>query len=292
MPRRLLVTHLQSLAEKLDSDYKLSSRHFGREAIHEMRVDIKRIRACLLLVDSMLAEDRSSEILSRLKRLFKRAGKVRHFQLEMDITRRHIDDSSLKLDWYYNLLKAEEILHRRRFAAFCADFDLDFVGRGARKLGRLLDPINNDSTVRLIRRHFEILLNRLQESKIEDQSESTDFHAIRILSKETRYVLEVLRKFPATGDFYDVLDKHLLGLHQALGAWHDLDVSVVDLQHFHASLPPDTDICTESYTRYLAALTTERDLQLELFRSRWIDFHALEQTSTQHESSHKAGNQG
>ncbi len=284
MPKRLVVAHLRSLVEKLDSDYKLSSRHFGREAIHEMRVDIKRLRACLLLVDSILAEDRSSEILPRLNRLFKRAGKVRHYQLEMDITRRYMDDSGLRLDWYYNLLKAEELHHRRRFAVHCDDFDLSFVGRGVRKIGRLLDPIDNDKMALLIRQHFEQLLKSLHDVTLDGDSESAHFHAVRILSKETRYVLEVLRKFPTDDNYFDNIDKHLLGLHQALGAWHDFDVSVIDLERYRESLPTDSEICTESYSRFLAALTTERDLQLELFRSRWIDFCAIPQLTNQNVS--------
>lgn len=281
MPKRLLVAHLSSLVEKLDTDYKLSSRHFGREAIHEMRVDIKRLRACLLLVDTILAQNRSEEILPRLKRLFKRAGNVRHYQLEMEITRRHMEDSGLKLDWYYNLLKAEELRHRRRFADLCDDFDLSFVGRGVRKIGRTFDPIANDDTALLIRQHFEQLLRNLQAITLDSKSESAHFHAVRILSKQTRYVLEVLRKFRAGDNHLESLDKHLLGLHQALGAWHDFDVAVIDLECFHSSIPDHSEICSESYSRFLAALTTERDLQLELFRSRWIDFHAFQPVNVQ-----------
>lgn len=275
MAKKLLVAHLQALTSRLKNDYSLSAAYFGREAIHELRVDIKRLRAFLNLVDVILGEEYSGETLAKLERLFKRAGKVRHFQLEMDTTKRHIDDLGLNLDWFYNLLKAEELIHRRRFAAFCSNFDLHFLDRNPRKLGRRLEQLDSEYVARQVRGHADSLLEQLRSLQISGDSTVTDFHSVRILSKETRYVLEIARKFPAADSSFDALDKQLLGLHQALGAWHDLDVAVSDLDRYRVKLDSDTDLCRESYNRFFSALTTERDLQLELFRSRWIDFLAF-----------------
>lgn len=276
MARRILKEHFQELSRKLKRDYRLSSEHFGSRALHDLRVDIKRVRAFSNLAEFVISGKNSVKSLQPLERLFKRAGKVRHFQLGMEITKRHLEDMGLRLDWYYNLLKAEELFHRNRLVRFCSDFDLDFIDRYGKKLEKRLSSVSRKEIPARVSEHYYRLLENLKNTEISVSSEVTDFHAVRILAKESRYVSEILRKFQASGGAFDEMEKHLLGLGQSLGAWHDLDLAVIDFDHFGLQLVGDTELCRDSPGRFSSALTTERDLQLELFRSRWIDFMALQ----------------
>ncbi len=272
MARQLLAEYYQALITKVESDYKSASQFFGREAIHELRVGIKRIRAFLGLVGSIDTGFDQAAILANLGRLFKRAGKLRHFQIQLDLTKRYMEDLGLKLDWYFNTLKEQELINRKKFDHFCRDFSPRALDRSVKSIVKATALLNRKSTNAAIIQHFEKLLTRLRGIDLHDSPDSTDFHSIRILAKETRYVLEIVRSCVKADPKIDLLDGQLRGLHQALGVWHDMEVSIIDIQKLCGPEVADPALCTDSITRLTAALATERDLQLELFRARWIDF--------------------
>ena len=77
------------------------------------------------------------------------------------------------------------------------------------------------------------------------------------------------------------MDAVLTGLHQALGAWHDCDIAVNGLASVQPGIEEADYICLDSLNRFKASLSTERDLQLELFRSRWTDYFGPAATEPQ-----------
>ena len=272
MPKDQLVNYYVSLQSKWESDLKVALKHSGSASIHDARVDTKRLRAFLKLIAIVDKDFDAAPALDSLKRPFKAAGRVRHFQIQMDLTRRHIDSFALKLDWYYNHLKAQEISVRRKFKKKCADLDRRSLDAIPRKLRRILSQYSHDEIATKIARRVESLMSELRSMNRQSASADSDYHAIRILAKETRYTLEILRKYAGDSKGLEQMDGVLTGLHQALGAWHDCDIAVKELASVQPGIEEADYICLDSLNRFNASLSTERDLQLELFRSRWTDY--------------------
>ena len=281
MPKDQLVNYYVSLQNKWESDLKVALQHTGSASIHDARVDTKRLRAFLKLIAVVDKDFDAAPALDSLKQPFKSAGRVRHFQIQLDLTTRHIDNFALKLDWYYNLLKAQEITARRKFKKKCADLDRRSLDAIPRKLRRILSQYSHDEIATKIARRVESLMSQLRALNRKSATTDSDYHAIRILAKETRYTLEILRKYAGDSKGLEHMDAILAGLHQALGAWHDCDIAVTELASVHAGLAEADHICLDSLNRFNASLSTERDLQLELFRSRWTDYFGPAATEPQ-----------
>jgi CHAD domain-containing protein len=275
MARQSLIDYYRALIIKLEKDFRLSSNFFGREAIHELRVDIKQVRAFLALLSKINSDFTQEEAVSALDKLFKRAGKLRHFQLQLDLTKRYMDDLGLKLDWYYNSLKDLELTHRRKFGRFCDNFSFRPIERSVKSVTKAIKSVERNTVSTATLRHFEEFNERLRRVDLDASVEAPDLHLIRKLAKETRYALEVVRACVDSNSSYDLTNQQLRGLHQALGAWHDFDLAVLELQKSRSAEAAEPTGCDESLTRFSATLATERDLQLELFRARWIDFQAI-----------------
>ncbi|MGB5106119.1 MAG: CHAD domain-containing protein [Candidatus Zixiibacteriota bacterium] len=272
MTKHPLLSYYSSLIENWDVDFHLSLKFADANSIHDLRVDTKRIRAFLGLVVALNPEFDPSDILRYLRKPFKSAALIRHYQVQMELTRRFMDELGLKLDCYYNHLKSHELKSRRKFRSKCADLDQQPLERSTRQMRRALAYLNRDELAVTIARHVEHLLGELCADRNRLEDTEIDYHAIRILAKTTRYSLEVLRKCVSDSPALESLDRSLFGLHQALGAWHDLDLAGHDLESDKSALDDANELCAESLAKFGSAMATERDLQFELFRSRWIDF--------------------
>ena len=267
-----LLDHYDGLIVKLRRDYRLTSEYFDSVAVHELRVDIKRLRALLAFAGSLRPGNRFLATQDRFEKLFKRAGKLRHFQLLLELTKRHMDELGLRLDSYFNFLKQNELRERKRYREFCRKFDQHFLERNRQRFAEDVAEQDGAEIPKRLLDHFHGLLSQLRGARIESNSLPETYHAVRILAKETRYSLEMLRKCSEPNATYDELDRLLMGLHQALGAWHDFDLAAADLQQYVSQCDLENIGSPESFSRFAAALSTERDLQLELFRARWLDF--------------------
>lgn len=270
-----LLDHYEGLIAKLKRDYRLASEYYDGEAIHEVRVDIKRMRALLNFASVLNSGNRYLATQEKLEKLFKRAGKLRHYQLLMELARRYMDELGLRLDSYFNILKQHELYERKRFQEFNARFDRRFLVRNERQFVKDLGSLATETIVTELRGHCDRLLKRVKSTVIGSDAPSESYHAVRILAKETRYSLELLRKCTTPIAAQGKLDQQLLGLHQALGAWHDFDLAASDLEDFLQGVDSEQLISPESLAKYASVLSTERDLHLELFRVRWLDFGTL-----------------
>jgi len=96
-----------------------------------------------------------------------------------------------------------------------------------------------------------------------------DYHAIRILSKETRFTLEIIQKcFPDKSALQDI-NNALRGVHQALGKWHDFDTGLKMLEDFKEDFKDSEYFDKNSYVTFEKVLQKEKTIKLEDFENKW-----------------------
>jgi CHAD domain-containing protein len=268
-----LWTYYGNLQRIIEENYDLAVRFADVEAIHEMRVGIKRLRAYFNLVEWINPVFQAKQNLKPIQRLFKAAGRVRDIHVQQELLRRWATEMDLELSEYYNLLKQKETKERKRFADFAKKkFDPKVIRSNWTLIQNVLSFISTEYIQYKSEERFNSQIEELIKYKEKENFIQDDYHSIRILSKETRYTLEVLQTCFPPKNIWEKLNETLRKVHQALGRWHDLDVSLLFLDGFLLGYSGRSFFDRDSYVKFKKGLVNDKLKQLEEFERSWLDF--------------------
>lgn len=264
-----LGEYYKSQEQKIRQHILLAVSTFDVESIHELRVEIKRLRAFFHLIGHINPIFRPEQELQKILSLFKSAGKIRDIHVQQDMARENISSLNLELSEYLNFLKEKEIRARKQFSKAGKKFDFSIFKKNWTRMRNVLIFISGEYIQYKSEERFNSLINELFTFKGHLDFVEKDYHAIRILSKETRYTLEILQKcFPDKSSLQDINDS-LRGMHQALGKWHDYDIGLQFLNSFKKDFGDLTYFDKDSYVKYEKYLHDEKNFKLEEFEDKW-----------------------
>lgn len=264
-------TYFQRTAAQIETNFTTAANHASVDAIHDFRVCLKRLRALVNLVERVNPVFSSKRTFKPFRRIFKAAGGVRDLQVQEELVRRWTGQLHLELSEYYNFLKECESVARARFYKKAGDFNLSLLERCRKGVADALATETSETVLIRTRRHLEHSISRLVTYHESANLEADDYHQIRILTKESRYVVEILQLcFPEREDL-GRLNEAMREVHRALGAWHDDDVALERIQDFLencAHRPLFDDI---SYDELQKGLQVERDGWMKRFGGSWSE---------------------
>lgn len=211
--------------------FMAASKNGNENAVHDLRVDIKKLRAFFELMKEIGLKSDMKKAFAPIKRLFKSAAAIRDVQVLQTLVREHIlnEVSDINLSEYFNLLKQKEMAAKKDFFKFSKTFDLSVFDRNRELINKEISELEESVIEDFSKQYLKHLLDILNELKIRQKLEETDLHEIRILCKKTRYTLEILSVCYSQQDF-DTLNNSLRSIHQALGQWHDTDLAILFLK--------------------------------------------------------------
>jgi CHAD domain-containing protein len=195
------------LADRLSALERYESAVPDPEAVHQMRVAARRLRAALRVLQLRGLDP-------AVKQLQDVLGEVRDLQLQVDWLRGR--DEALRREREARLRAAEEKLasQLRRWRS--------------RSLPTLLAAAGDPSTpsarklAKMLRKRFDRLEERLEEARTRLAPKA--LHRARIAVKQVRYILDVVRD--AVPKKASGLDADLKTLQASLGELHDVDVRI------------------------------------------------------------------
>lgn len=271
-----LWTYYGNLQRIVEENYNLAVRFADVEGVHDMRVGIKRLRAYFNLIEWINPVFQAKQNLKPIRRLFKASGKVRDIHVQQELVRRWASELDLEMSEYYNFLKQKETEERKRFADFAKKkFDLKVFQSNWTLIQNVLSFISTEYIQFKSEERFNAQIEELVKFKEKENFIEDDYHAIRILSKEMRYTVEVLQTCFPPKNIWTQLNETLRKVHQALGRWHDDDVSLLFLDGFLLSYAGKSFFDRNSYVKYKKSLADDKVKQLEEFEQRWLDFLAV-----------------
>ena len=267
-----LRAYYKSQEQKIRKNYSLAIQFFEAEGIHDLRVEIKRLRAFIYLTGAVNPIFHPQQNIKKIQKLFKAAGKLRDIHVQQDLARRWISQLDLELSEYYNFLKNKELVLRKEFFNSSKNFDLDIFKTIWGRMKKSFMYIPPEYIQLKAEERFEGLIDDLIHFKNKMNFVDNDYHAIRIHSKETRYTLEILQECMARKISMKRLNNSLRGLHQSLGKWHDDDVGLQFLTTFRQEYGEQQLFNEDSYSTYSENLQREKKSLLKLFERRWNSF--------------------
>lgn len=209
-------------------------RHFGQarqtldpESIHQMRVEIKRLKALFQLLEELTADFAAKENLLPIRPLYKSAGKIRDLQVQAGLARQWMEESGNRaaLNGFCRHLADLEGQAQQGFHEECQNFDASVLDAWKKMLAAVVSRLPANQ----IRRRAESLLQELQSQLLEQGQASKpedNLHPLRILAKRIRHTAELLQMCLASPEPAAETAAAVLDIEQALGQWHDQEVAL------------------------------------------------------------------
>jgi len=235
--RKILGRHLRRL-RLCDPGARLGE---DPEALHDMRVAIRRLRAAVRALEAGIPSSVRGHLDRELRWLGQALGRVRDVDVQLTNVRSFAAGAPPGhrggLKKLVDYLERERVTRRAamlaelesdRYAALLLALEQFGDGPARSRAPAAREPIAAAGR-RAIKRAFRRLLRRGR--KVEASSPAPeDLHALRIRAKRVRYLLEFLREL--TGKPGRRLTRQLVRLQDLLGAYHDAVVAADFVRQF------------------------------------------------------------
>jgi CHAD domain-containing protein len=248
--------------------FALASEFPSTDAIHELRVGLKRLRAFFNLIGSIGPAFGAEEVFAPAERLFRAAGKIRNLHVIETKTREASATASLELSEYYNWLKEDERRAVKKFGRARRRFGRDFFSRA----WSIMAPnLEGPAAPRARKRAEDRLLALIKETKQEQfvRYRVRRLHFLRTRTKEARYILEILQECGLTGDDGGRLNERLRDVHRSIGQWHDDEVLLGSLREFRKSRTGGPLVSFKSYLEFSRLTKAHKAESLARFEAAW-----------------------
>jgi len=252
-----------------------SARYHSVTAVHDLRVEIKRLRAFHKLIAAVAPSAPPPETWRSVRKLFRAAAPLRDFQVQWDAVLGAARTSGGNLSEYLNFLKAGEIVSRLKLTRVARAFPKTTFDSLLDQSVAALTSLRPERVIALTGGRLQTTLDELVCLRHEEPFDDEKLHRIRIVGKEARYVLEVLRYQAPPDDWYERLDLARKRLHQTLGRWHD---AVVGRQYLETFLKTEAVMPLFDPVAYDALhkrLESTRTAELAGFGADWSALTAL-----------------
>lgn len=215
-----LLDYLKTQQKELNQNLKKAKETFDFDAIHDFRVNIKRIRSVFKLMEYIDPEFfNTKEMFKDVKKLFKSAGLIRDMQVQIRLILYFEEKYAIKHINFKHFLEQKEAIGRDKLINAIAKFNTEGL---TKKYQYIESYLNKYFSITTENKTFALLSDRVHEVKtiadISNDEESV--HDIRAKLKDVTYLLKIMSnaKHPKL-ESYDM--SRVKDLAQKLGEWHD-----------------------------------------------------------------------
>ncbi|MBF0378112.1 MAG: CHAD domain-containing protein [Desulfamplus sp.] len=269
----------------INRHFSSASENANENSIHELRVEIKKMRAFLELIKGIKPYFDFKRAYKPIKNLFKTAAPIRDAQVLQTMTKEYISevDLDVNLSEYFNILKQQEMISKRYFFKLCKKFDLSIFKNnwlniekalvGFTKSDKNESQLNNkedneDKITECSKNYIQNLFTNLDSLKSKEMLEEKDFHDIRIQCKKVRYTLEILSSMVSPESF-EVVNNSLKLVHQPLGQWHDTEAAILLINNILQDQSFEPVFSESSYNDMLSSFKVRKQHFNDLFIERF-----------------------
>ncbi|MBN1291952.1 MAG: CHAD domain-containing protein [Candidatus Latescibacteria bacterium] len=227
-----MLDYFQSKMKKVKKNYSSALKKNDPDGVHDLRVDLKRLKAYYNLIESINRNFKSKNEFKIFKIIADNTGCLRDTQVQKDLIKKMNESLMPDIHEYLQFLVTIEKHHYELFCKFSQSKPLEKLKDSTNSITHALKNISPvRAETRAQGRFFNLRNNLILLSSNRRLSENI-LHKVRKQTKETHYTLEIINHsfhiFPDWKEFTDEISK----VHKLLGDWHDLDVGLITLRNF------------------------------------------------------------
>ena len=221
------------------------------DAIHDIRVSIKKIRTLLLLLDYIYpGEWDIGEHYRPFKKIFKHLGFIRDLQVQQKLATYLRQKCSGNLLGYQEYLKEHEKATRFNVNTWLRMYSMP----DWRTLEEdIRDCYHRTGKNMIIQKANDYIEHKIdQAKKISHQKDRITIHLIRRLLKEARYMMDMIGSVFKDRTDYKLIQNKIRPIENYLGEWHDRMVALDYIFQYEKSMHtyfPHKKINTQSMIR-------------------------------------------
>ncbi len=227
-----MIQYFQSKLNEIKCNYSLALEKNDIDGVHDLRVAIKRMKAFFNLVESISGNFNARKNFKNFRKIAKNTRDLRDSQVQQILLKKMQSKLNLNINEYETFLKNGEIENMESFRNFSAQETVKKLDEGKEIISRALKNISRIHGETKAQGRFYNLRNDLILLSSESDLKDEILHKVRILSKETHYTLEIVQQCFHLFDDGNEFIKGIKKVHQALGKWHDFDVSLIYMGNF------------------------------------------------------------
>lgn len=202
----------------IEENMELSRDPKDIEAIHNMRLSIKRVRVVARLAGIISkGKFKRKEQLKGIDQLFRRAGRLRDMQVALQLLHEH---ESADLQPVIDHIETRELKQRRRYEEILGGFDAGVLQTFEENLVDAVSGVND----KLITHAAYALLAELEFEIYRiyhGSDEEKRLHSIRRRLKDINYLNNIFEESLPVADHLNISVEKLRELGEAAGLWHD-----------------------------------------------------------------------
>ncbi len=256
--------YLQKQFTIIVENLAVSQQSFDFDAIHDLRVAIKKVKALFLIVDEI--SDKKLKVkkrLRKLRKLFKTFGKLRDIQIQKELLSEYeqtLNKGFPELQEYINNIETE-------YRPVCLQKSLKFKHKNIHKLTKVIlrcesfDSVIIKDKITERFRSLQLLSNNV--------SDSANLHVFRIKLKEIIHILQIISQNKDFISELSVNSTKLKSVAEHLGKWHDKEVFLELLNNFVLSIKP---INNEKYINFITKIQKDIEEDLKVLENELINF--------------------
>ncbi len=252
-------------------NYGLALGANDEDGVHDLRVALKRLRAFFNLIEVLNNNFIAKKEFKKFRRIAKRTAMIRDSQVQQKLVKNAEINTGESFNDYREYLLEQEKKGIEIFLQFAKKNSLYALQRTEKDIRKSIANLSNISATTKAEGTFYNLRNNMLLLSGEEDLRQEVLHKVRILSKETHYVFEIVYTcFDLFVDEFDMFTKEIKKVHQALGKWHDYDVA---LEFYEAYLRQSKSAKDDEPHRRLADyFRTERDSLNGTFQTVFDEF--------------------
>ncbi|MFC1508720.1 CHAD domain-containing protein [Candidatus Omnitrophota bacterium] len=256
--------------ESIRHNFKLAQEHNDPDGIHDLRVDLKRMKAFFALVESINHGFKAKKEFRNFKKIARNTGRLRDVQVQTELIENINESLDLDCEDYRAYLMKKESDYSAAFQKYALKNPLQNLIKSEKIIKKALKEISPVRADARVQGRFYNLRNNLVFLHSENELKDDILHEVRKLSKETHYVLEIIQScFRIFRDSKGFLKK-LIKVHKLLGAWHDYDVSLRYLNNFQKDCK--VDVTQAPYSVLVKHIHDQKTLYRKNILSAFEDF--------------------
>jgi CHAD domain-containing protein len=214
--RKTQQRHFRENVETVDKSLKVFRKKQDKEALHKLRVEVKKMKAALLLQSGSFSDEKLPPEFEETRKVFKAAGKIREADINVKLLEEHhITDKKIKKKLQEIVKKKGKEFHEK------VDAHLEKVHKHISFFLRRFYDLPD----RKIERLFSKELHGLAEAS-QVRLGPVQLHDCRKKLKNLLYVHASL--LPSTVKKMKINTFYLKKLEETIGEWHDV-IIIVDL---------------------------------------------------------------
>jgi CHAD domain-containing protein len=214
-----ILTYFDERSEKFRTALYSAQTYFAIEGIHDLRVEMKRLRILYELIDHTAPSFASKPSFLPLKNLFQAAGALRDIDIFQAIALQQL--KTLDLCEYVNFLKAEELRLRGAFRDISAVFPDTTLTRSRRQIHSFLAITQRQRLRKCIENRICELAGAVQDLLAFKKQNSIRLHSSRKTSKALRYMLDIRQACYGKSESAADAINQLKSTYDCLGEWRD-----------------------------------------------------------------------